>query len=407
MKRYLATLLCALFLTAPALARGLPLWSAKRCFNTLSLAFITPLNGTAFGATMTTANLQYLRARGVDCLRIGFNPAGLLGAANQAAEDVEIGHVTTAVAAALAQDLKVIVDAHYDTDASRSPGWDVATIQADYPAGAKWTRMKAMTVRMCEALKNHDIRRVAFQQFNEFVGTQTSFNAKVLDIYTSCRTVNQAITIIIGGDGYSDTDGLAGWTLSGFTGPYVVAATPYKPQQYTHANKTGTLFQYGATDILWPPDASQRTALKDGIDASSLSAPDKVTAKGYIDDYMDTPNDMVWIKGRLDIVNAFLAANNLPRQRFFVTEFGEGSLNDNASRVRWLTFMRLMFEANGWGWSYWNYDDSGSTDGFNLGFPTIVADKLAALGLTANPTAPTGAALIFNVNTNSMYVPLL
>lgn len=147
----------------------------------------------------------------------------------------------------------------------------------------------------------------------------------------------------------------------------------YEPHEFTHQGASWSVPWWSYThDIPYPPtEASMAESL-----AEVPEAVDRLSLKYYWLDRWDGQR----IRALIDAGAAWARENNVP---LICNEFGAYREHmDAESRVRWIRDVRTALEANGIGWTMWDYRGSFGVVHKQDGQPAVVDEAvLTALGL--------------------------
>lgn len=308
----------------------------------------------ALAGWMSDAAMADLRAAGFTFVRLAVDPVVV---AEPAARAVAVA----AVCRLQRQGLAVVLDAH-------PVSWHLEDRPDDR------LRLIGFWRDMAPALRQCDPRRVFPELLNEpvFTGAPGAWAGLQQGLLRVVRAALPDSTIVLTGHDWGSIAGLQ--ALAPEADPNVV----YSVHFYDPSDLTSL--------AAWRPgpDRAALARLPFPVDDAALcqaaadAAADAATA-GFMRYYCASGWNAAAIGLRVE------AAASWARQHdaaVLVGEFGASNALNEAARLAWLRTARAAFEAAGFGWSLWGYDDSM---GFDVGRPPRrpVLDRniMAALGL--------------------------
>lgn len=358
----------ALWLLVGAVAQALPL----RRGVALSRWF-----EASAGAPVSAAELRALRAAGFDHVRIPVDPVSL-GWSPQRGPTLDDARLRAAIDAALAAGLDAIVDLHPREQTKqaieRGGEWADGYVALWKALATKWKALPA--------------QRVAFELYNEpgFYGWTggLAWSRYQQRLVAAVRGVDRERVLIVSGRKGGSLEGLV--ELAPLEDDKLVYSFHYYlPYVFTHQGASWMRGDEWTTaghwrSVRYPAKAAQaRLPHTDG-------GVGRDRARAEIADYFRDGWDRERIAAQWKPLREWAARHKV---RVHCGEFGtirEGV--DPASRYRWIGDVRALAEAEGWGWSVWNYaDDFGLTGNSNTsGAPrgALEPAALRALGLDAH-----------------------
>ncbi len=301
----------------------------QRCVN-MGNSFEAPA-GEPWGKPINPDDFETIRAKGFDTVRIPVRWTDYMTDAPEYAIDPDfLAKVDTAVTAALAADLNVILNMHHNEEivedpAAAMPAYEAAWVQiSDHFSDAPDSLWFETLNEPHNALKGDLTRQ-----------TQT----RGVEII---RKANPDRIIILGGDEWSGIK-----TLDTNIAPpddnIVYTFHYYDPFDFTHQK------------AFWLGDSMPKG------DRSWSSAADREQ-----------------LREAGQIASEYRKKTNRP---IFAGEFGANAPIDNAERVKWAEAVRIEMEANDIPWCLWSY--SNTFELYDNEAESWDMDMLAALGLEA------------------------
>ncbi|MEH6413484.1 glycoside hydrolase family 5 protein [Pseudomonas sp. CGJS7] len=331
------------------------------------------------GAPVEAAELQMLRRAGFDHVRIPVDPTALGWSPERGARMDAAPRLRAAVDAALAAGLDAIVDMHPNE----------ATKQAIENDSAVADAYLAMWTRLAGEFKSLPTQRVAFELLNEpgFYGIAGGFRWSRYQqrLVRAVRAVAPERVLIISGRKGGSLEGLV--ELDPLDDPHLIYSFHYYlPYIFTHQGASWMQGDRWTTAGHWrsvrypAPLARKQLPRTDGK-VEFERARDELT------EYFQDGWNREHIAAQWQPLRDWAAKH---RVRVHCGEFGvirEGV--DPVSRYRWIADVRALAEAEGWGWSVWNYaDDFGIADNSNTdGRPRGALEPAALRALGLNPEA--------------------
>lgn len=327
------------------------------------------------GPPVSAQELRRLREAGFDHVRLPVDPVALGWSPQRGPGLSGLARLRSAVDAALEARLDVIVDLHPNE----------RTKQAIEAESAWSDGYVAMWQGLAAEFKRTPTKRVAFELFNEpgYYGLTGGYawSRYQQRLVRAVREVLPAHSLIVSGRKGGSLDGLV--ELEPLADPNLIYSFHYYlPYLFTHQGASWMQGDQWTTaghwrDVRYPAlQARLKLPRSDG----------KVAAERATDELAEYFQSG-WNRQRIAAQWRPLAAwARKHRVRVHCGEFGvirDGV--DPVSRYAWIGDVRALAEANGWGWSLWNYADdfgiaSGSnTEGRERG--ELEAAALRALGL--------------------------
>ncbi len=343
-------------------------------------------------------DLAHLRAIGFDFLRVPFDPAPLLALGAGAAQDALIAQIRDT--AVLVQDagLTVIIDLH--SFPRETGGFGIDDI---LNTPSMWQDYLALTAKVAAKVADLPAGRTVFEPINEPTldcdaianGAAQRWPAMLADLHKAARMAAPDLPLILSGACWGGA-----WALTALPADHpavtdtntILSFHDYGPFLYTHQGATWTSgVERGMAGLPYPPsslsDAQARALTKAASQAAAalplspaLSA-DEITAA--LDDYRK--NGTAQAAGDMVRAAAWADANNIPRNRLILGEFGailpEGMDATAQGRAQFLQDKIRAAQRFGIAWAVWNLDASG---GFGLAsagatLPTITCHALGLI----------------------------
>jgi endoglucanase len=300
---------------------------------------------------LTESDFRQIRAAGFDHVRIPARPEsfGYDPSAEGGQLTLSLPVVEAAIALAVANGLCVDVNLQLLRDHKQ-------LVEQDSRAADRYV---ALTAAVARRLAGYPADRVAFEPINEFgfYKDAAKFAALQGRVHRAVRAELPRSTIILGGPMGSGLKGL-GAVVPVDDGNVIYAFHFYEPFMITHQ---GVSWGFAGQMIHWFRNVPYPSSLvQPGVDYAP-DAPDHGKAAAELAAYVDARWDAAKIAGRIQIAADWARKN---RARVVCNEFGVLRLHiEPESRYRWIRDARTALEANGIGWSLWDYADIfGITD---------------------------------------------
>lgn len=325
---------------------------------------------------VSAQELGALRAAGFDHVRLPIDPVKLGWAPENGASLKHVARLHAALEAIRASGLDVIVDMHPDAETQQ--------VIEDDPVGAD--ALVALWLWLAKQLRPTSPDHVALELLNEpqyqGVGGDLRWSRYQKRLLRIVRGVLPLHPVVVTGRQTGTLDGLI--ELTPLDAPNLIYSFHfYAPSIFTHQ---GAVWMRNVpwttaghwSDILYP--AKQARLREPFMDAYGDQLQGQQEMQQYLsDDWSQARITQNW--------GPLLAwARRYPDLRIRLGEFGVYRKDvEPASRYQWISDVRQMAEANGWGWSLWNYgSDFGITGQSNIqGAPRgpLEPAAMAALGL--------------------------
>jgi hypothetical protein len=391
---------------ATAAAASLPAWADtmpfRRGVNLWHLMEITPRHRDgmpiwpAFASPqneMPDWQLRQLARVGFDFVRLPILPEVIM-LAPVAERDHLHSEIRACVRRCLGAGLAVVLDIHPNFNLV---GYEPKDLVANED-GALFHAYGDAVAELVRVLSDFSSGRVALELMNVpwlRTGLEESRWQRMTEtLHAAARSVSSDLRLVLCG-GQSSPEELTWLDPRPFAGSDVFFTFHYyKPMIFTHQGAGRDLEHLDS--LPWPEwrgsEAEAKRRAFRGIRETSLSAAQRGQAQAAagqkLDYYFSDPFGPDNIESDFASVAAWAYRNGIDRSRVIVGEFGvnrairgrPGALRSD--RGRWLKFVRLTAERDGFGWAFWAY--SGQ-DGMTLAneFParTLDTETLRALGL--------------------------
>lgn len=331
------------------------------------------------GAPVGAEELRGLRAAGFDHVRIPVDPVALGWSPQRGPGLAQSPRLRAAIDAALAAGLDVIVDMHPSEQTKQ-----------EIERGGLWADgYIAMWAALARELRALPAQRVAFELFNEpgFYGWTggAAWSRYQQRLVAAVRAQAPGRSLIVSGRKGGSLEGLTELTPLDDE-RLIYSFHYYLPYVFTHQGASWMRGDRWTTAGHWRavryPAKAARAALP-----HTDGKVEKERARDELADYFRDGWNRERIAAQWRPLREWAQRH---RVRVHCGEFGvirDGV--DPVSRYRWIGDVRALAEANGWGWSVWNYaDDFGLTAHSNIrGEPrgALEPAALRALGLDAAP----------------------
>jgi len=307
---------------------------------------------------LSPQELGALRAAGFDHVRLPIDPRKLGWAPEKGPALKDIAKLHAALEAIRVSGLDVIVDMHPDAETQQ--------IIEDDPAGAE--ALVVLWLWLAKQLRPTSPERVALELLNEpqyqGVGGALRWSRYQKRLLRTVRGVLPLHPVVVTGRQTGTLDGLI--ELTPLEGSNLIYSFHfYAPGIFTHQGASWMRNVPWTTaghwsDIRYP--AEQARLRQPFMDAQG----DQQRGRDEMQQYLANGWDRTRITQNWEPLLAW--ARRYPNLRIRLGEFGvyrEGV--DPASRYQWISDVRQVAEANGWGWSVWNYgSDFGITSSSNI-----------------------------------------
>jgi len=320
--------------------------------------------------------LSALRAGGFDHVRLPIDPVRLGWAPERGASMRDIAKLLAALEVIHAADLDVIVDMHPDADTQQ--------VIEDDPAGAD--ALNALWLWLAKQLKKTSPDHVALELLNEpqyqGVGGALRWSRYQKRLLRTVRGVLPQHPVVVTGRQTGTLEGLI--ELTPLDAPNLIYSFHfYAPGIFTHQGAVWMRNVPWTTAGHWhdmPYPAERARLHQPWMDTGG----DQQRGLEEMDQYLADDWNQAEITQKWEPLLAW--ARRYPELRIRMGEFGVYRTGvEPASRYRWVSDVRAMAEAHGWGWSVWNYaSDFGITSQSNIeGKPrgSLERSAMIALGL--------------------------
>lgn len=329
---------------------------------------------------VSAQELRNLRAAGFDHARLPVDPVALGWSPKRGPALPDMDRLRDAIDAILGSGLDVIVDMHLEADTQKAIEDD--SDQADAFV-ALWSWLAAQ-------LRQTPSDRVAVELLNEpqyyGLGGSIRWSRYQQRLVRTVRAVLPRHPIVVSGRDTGSLEGLV--ELSPLDDDRLIYSFHfYLPAIFTHQGAVWMRDVPWTTaghwrDVRYPAKRARQTLPH--MDGKG----DRKRGRDEIYEYFVADWDRAEIATQWRSLEAW--AREHPRARIRLGEFGVIRAGvDPVSRYRWIEEVRSLAEANGWGWTVWNYgSDFGIASRSNTrGEPRgeLEAPALRALGLDARP----------------------
>ena len=330
------------------------------------------------GQGVSAAELQQLRALGLDHVRIPVDPVVGGWHPLQGGRLKFLDELVAAVGLALQAGLEVVVDLHLEpADKQRiedQPESEAGLVQL-------WTQMAG-------ALARTPRERVAFELFNEpqYYGLrQRRWPPLQRRLLAAVREAAPRHLVLLAGHGGGSFEALSNLAAESDK-QLAYVFHHYEPFLFTHQGAAWLDERYTTAGLRrwlrYPPDAA--------ADANAPLAREHPRAASELAAYLQSGWGLQRMRSEFARAAAWAGSRGV---RVVCNEFGVIRANvDPASRYRWLADVRTALEGHGIGWTVWDYTDifgitAESALPNRVGQRTLEEAAVAALGLMA-PKSP-------------------
>lgn len=322
---------------------------------------------------VTDDAIASLPAQGYDFARLPMDPAPFLALGPGPAQDAVIDQLAQTAQMVQSHGLKVIVDMH--TFPREGEAWGVDAILSD---AAKFSAYTALIGQIAARLDGMDPTRTAFELMNEptsdcdaiWGDAAPTWPAQQAQLYAAARTAAPDLPLILSGACWGGPEGLAQINPSDLNDDNILYSFhSYTPFLFTHQ---GAEWTDGLETVLhhlpFPPTLLSGATARDlARDAASWAkaqhlqtdpAPTLVNLNRALTDYRSIADGEVAEAAQL--AATWADAHNIPHNRLLLGEFGaiggpDDTLQDKASRARFLQAKRQSAQALGIGWAVWSW----------------------------------------------------
>ena len=354
------------------------------------------------------AQVRILRTAGFDFLRLAVDPGPFLHFRGSQRDWLD-ARLLDVVRAVLDGGLGAIVDFH---PSGMHPAYRPSriTVGAETRIFREFLDLVRRTATYLETMSGAAARRgararLALELLNEPEVPPRDWQPMLASAYRAARAAAPRLPLVVGGGSQNSADALEAVDLSLMGGDQNVIYTfhDYTPWQFTHQGVEGHP-AFHLTNVPYPPradlieqsKAATRLRIRADRRDARAQSDDIAKAEGDLDQYArlaarpaaKPAGGQDDLDGAFDRISGWCSANRIPPGRVLLGEFGvhltpyhrtaEGAL----ARARWLREMRERAEARGFGWSAWDYAETG---GFGIAEDPggLVLDRtvLTALGL--------------------------
>ena len=340
--------------------------------------------------------LERLHALGFDFVRLTVDPGPLL--ANEGARRREALQVLgDAVRKVTDVGLKVVFNLHA---VSQVPAYGVDVVNS--PSGSDAiAHYEQMTADVAAMLVPLGTDKVAFEPFNEpahypcDASGDGEWQKIMAATVKAIRAVSSELTLVATGACGGSITGLTDLKPD-FDDPNLLYSFHmYEPHSFTHQrSETDGGF---ASGLPWPASAGSKEAviesLRAHMTAAGVSEVEQMltvtSLEGAIDDYFAKGWGADQMTARVGEAVEWAKAHNIAPTRLFMGEFGAILMSSDgrmgafdADRLRYLSALRQLAEANGIPWSIWEYANPYGMSVIVPDGPAVPDTKLLkALGL--------------------------
>ena len=352
-------------------------------------------------AIATNSELDRLRNLGFDFVRLPVDVGPFLEADETQAREL-FETMRQWVLRFRGHGLAVLLDIHPATYASH---WRPEDILAD-PAGAKFGRYSDFLYSVAALFKDQPSDGFALELMNEPQPAcertdGEDWTASQKRLYDKVRAAAPAMPVVLTGGCWSSVDGLTRLDPAAYDAATLYDFHYYEPYYFTHQSIVWASPPAGYLAGLSYPASSgslektlglsqahlMRLAERGSPQPADAFAAAKKQALDYYGRQKPGPDKMA---ARFDEVTAWAKSNGVAAGRIVMGEFGAirwpDGVEDDGSRLRWLSDARKAAEDHGFGWALWDYNE-----GFGLlsdnGSRTVDTGTASALGLDLNALA--------------------
>ncbi|MDE2385004.1 MAG: cellulase family glycosylhydrolase [Alphaproteobacteria bacterium] len=332
---------------------------------------------------------------GFDFVRLTIDPFAPMARPSGFSEDAWLGQVEAALHPYRRAGLRVIVDLH---PIPKSGGRRLGN--EEYASAAIFTEYSGLAARIAARLDTLKDSGLAFEPFNEpevdcaalDKGSALQWPAMALLLHSAIRLKAPRLTLVLEGACWADARSLASLDPSTFADPNLIwSFHDYAPMVFSHQGASWVAGpSYFAHGLAFPPHAGSEPAAM----AQSLAAAAATTLQGAakagmlgaleraVADYFKPESLRAQMNAPVETVARWAKAHGVPPSRVLVGEFGalQGSGAGEpsvTSRMAYLSAKRELFEAQGWGWSLWEWRGSFGISSHGAALPVFTV----ALGL--------------------------
>ncbi len=351
---------------------------------------------------MSDRELQRLADLGFDFVRLPVDTGPFLSASDVQRSEL-LAQMDALVQRLQSFGLAVLLDLH---PAPYESVWKPSDLLAD-PAGEKFAAYTQLAELFAQRFADQSPRRFALELMNEpQPACQRTHGEDWLvtqvRLYQSLRKVAPHLPLVLTGPCWSSADGLIRIDPTPFDKATLFDMHFYDPHVFTHQSIVWSSaplrfiagLSYPATTgseertlKLTRDYISWLTARGHDVPGNALQQARPVIHAYYTE---EKPSP-AYIKARFQMAVDWRREHGIAADRILTGEFGAYApppgIEDNGSRLRWLTDVRKTSESNGFGWALWDYGE-----GFGLlsDAKTRRLDRGAvkALGLAPAPLLP-------------------
>jgi hypothetical protein len=322
-------------------------------------------------ATVSDSEMRRLATAGFDFVRLAVEPRPFI---ERSDEEIRISEqrLVDFIRRAHVSGLKVIVTGWARHESPRFSPVEILKTGRD----EAFRRYLAFLVRLAEVTRPFRGDKLALEFMNEPQGEcfRTDGGPDWSDLqrvmFREVRAAAPDLILVITPACWSKLEGLKHIQMADFDRRTLVDVHYYEPWAFTHQGATWALdwIKYLA-GLSYPPERTDKGR------ATSASARLFATRRpdGKPAEFEETLRQLDWyaangesparIRFDLDAIAAWAKAEGLSPARVIVGEFGalrdpdDLGLDDDGSRLRWITIVRQAAEAAGLGWAHWSYHD--------------------------------------------------
>jgi len=340
-------------------------------------------------------DLALAQSLGFDFIRLTVDPG--LWIAESARHGIQLErHYLDCVETLLASGLNVIFDlAPVENHPDYSPA---SLISSETPH--KFVAYVEMIGRAARLLARAPCNRVALELFNEppMSGDagEARWAAMQAALHARARDSAPDLTLILTAAHWGDGAALTRLDVSPYVGSKVIYTFHYyDPHLFTHQGTKSGALSY-VSGLNWPlTNAQAREAEADAERAISDDRSLDNRGRAELRDQLrrtfagasGRPHGVSTIAQDFDAIRIWATANGIAPQRVLLGEFGcvlsSHGRPTGEARLRWLSTIRRLAEAQGFGWAYWALKGYGGMELVDKD-GALHADLIKPLGLSAS-----------------------
>lgn len=333
---------------------------------------------------VTPEALKALKTDGLDFVRLPIDPGVFISHQTKDVRERLFIEIEATVADLKSAGLNVIVDLHTIPDGGGSRPGAIEAVLADDQSFVAYTQLAASFAKRLAETSG-----VALELINEPVidcenATPKRWPTMIEQLHQAAREAAPNLTLVVTGGCWGDAEMLKDLPKSVINDENVIFTFhSYAPFLLTHQGATWAgdfiPFVYG---LPFPPDRYEAADLKSAI----RSIEDNIRAKApfhrvdgmiaYLGEQIAQIDTAAELKAEMQksfsAASKFATSNQISPERIVLGEFGMINQEWNSPnkmpadwRVDYLRQIRLLAEANGFGWSIWGYSGAfGIAQGF-------------------------------------------